>query len=96
MEATKALENALGAKWEGDAASLQTMALKIVEKQLLNRLGLMRKASQVTTGTDKVIEAAFDGKLQAIVIAEGQDRSAGALPHFSVDLADFVISGSRS
>lgn len=67
--ASKALENTLGAKWQGTAEELRQMVLKIVEKQLLNTLGLLRKANDVTTGTDKVIEAAFQGKLQTVLVA---------------------------
>lgn len=66
---SKALENTLDAKYQGTAADLHAMALKVVEKQLLNRLGLMRKAGQLMTGTDKVLEALYQGKMQCLLIA---------------------------
>ena len=67
---TKALENTLDAQWQGTAADMQTMALKVVEKQLLNTLGLMRKSGHIMTGTDKTLEALYQGKVQTILVAE--------------------------
>lgn len=67
---TKALQNALGANYEGTAEDLQAMALAFVEKQLTSRLGLLRKAGHIITGADMVMEAGYNDKLQSILVAE--------------------------
>lgn len=66
---SKALENTLDAKHQGTARDLYDMALKVVEKQLLNTLGLMRKSGHLMTGTDKVLEALYQGKMQCLLVA---------------------------
>lgn len=66
---SKALSNTLDAKYQGTAEDLQTMALAVIEKQLLNTLGLMRKAGHLITGTDKTLEALYQGKVQCLLVA---------------------------
>ena len=67
--ASKALENALGAKWDGTAEDMLAMATKLVDRQILNTLGLLKKAGQVTTGADMVVEALFQDKIQYVLLA---------------------------
>ncbi len=67
---THSLENTLGATLLGTIESFQKMVLETIEKRLLGKLGLLRKAGQLLMGCDNILDNVAGNNIAVVFYAE--------------------------